>query len=130
VGVQLYSASNAPLESFLRQAGADIHAVQPYIYAPQADAAQVLDLIRQLAAGRIDAVVFTSSPQVDRLFEVAEKSAVTELLQEGLRRARVAAVGPVVAANLAGRGARVDICPEQGFVMKNLVQLIKKNLSS
>jgi hypothetical protein len=32
----------------------------------------------------------------------------------------------VVADNLRQKGARVDICPEQGFVMKNLVQQIKR----
>jgi hypothetical protein len=32
----------------------------------------------------------------------------------------------VVAQNLREKGARVDICPEQGFVMKNLVQQIKR----
>jgi uroporphyrinogen-III synthase len=130
VGVQLYSASNLPLEEFLHQAGASVRTVQPYVYAPSADAERVLDLIKQLAHGKVDVVVFTSSPQVDRLFEVAEEGAVKESLQEGLSRTQVAAVGPVVAANLAGRGIKVDICPEQGFVMKNLVQLIKKKLSS
>jgi uroporphyrinogen-III synthase len=50
-------------------------------------------------------------------------------LRLGLERAKVAAVGPVVADNLRGRGAPVDICPEQGFVMKNLVQKIAATLS-
>jgi uroporphyrinogen-III synthase len=45
-----------------------------------------------------------------------------------LERTRVAAVGPVVADNLRHRSVRVDICPEQGFVMKNLVQHIKREL--
>jgi hypothetical protein len=38
----------------------------------------------------------------------------------------VAAVGPVVADNLRARGAPVHICPEQGWVMKSLVQHIKR----
>jgi uroporphyrinogen-III synthase len=40
----------------------------------------------------------------------------------------VAAVGPVVAETLRSRGAPVHIVPEQGFVMKNLVQHIKREL--
>jgi len=48
------------------------------------------------------------------------------VLQRGMERTQVAAVGPVVAESLRQRGARVAICPEQGFVMKNLVQLIKR----
>jgi uroporphyrinogen-III synthase len=72
--------------------------------------------------------VFTSSPQVDRLFEVAHERGLEALLRQGLERTRVAAVGPVVAENLRQRGAPVHICPEQGFVMKNLVRLIERAL--
>jgi uroporphyrinogen-III synthase len=129
VGVQLYSASNPPLEHFLQEAGANVRTVQPYVYAPAADTERVFDLIERLAHGKVDVMVFTSSPQVDRLFEVAEERGARETLLEGLRRTRVAAVGPVLAENLVGRGVRIDICPEQGFVMKNLVQLIKKRVS-
>jgi uroporphyrinogen-III synthase len=35
---------------------------------------------------------------------------------------QVAAIGPVAAEGLRARGVRVDVCPEQGFVMKNLVR--------
>jgi uroporphyrinogen-III synthase len=126
VGVQLYSDANPPLLQFLNEAGAAVRTVQPYIYAPDADAERVADLIHKLAAGSVDVLVFTSSPQVERLFEVADKRNLQELLMQGLQRTRVAAVGPVLADHLAGRGVRVDICPEQGFVMKNLVALIKR----
>ena len=47
-----------------------------------------------------------------------------------LAKTKVAAVGPIVADNLRQRGATVDICPDQGFVMKNLVQLIKRSIGS
>jgi uroporphyrinogen-III synthase len=69
-------------------------------------------------------VVITSSPQVDRLFEVAEEKGRTEQLLAGLSRACVAAVGPIAAGNLQGRGVSVQVCPERGWVMKNLVQQI------
>jgi uroporphyrinogen-III synthase len=39
----------------------------------------------------------------------------------------VAAVGPVLAEHLRQLGVRVDVCPESGFVMKNLVQHIKRH---
>src|SRR5262249_45018599 len=120
IGVQLYAPTNEPLVQFLRGAGADVRTVLPYVYSPAADGEQVANLIGRLAGGAIDALVFTSSPQVDRLYEVAAERGLEATLAEGLGRTRVAAVGPVVADNLRGRGARVDVCPEQGFVMKNL----------
>jgi len=127
VGVQLYSESNPPLTQFLEQAGARVRTVLPYVYAPAADAERVVALIGRMAAGEVDLLVFTSSPQVDRLYEVAAECGVGAALQQGLERAQVAAVGPVVADNLHRRGCRVDVCPEQGFVMKNLVQHIKRH---
>jgi uroporphyrinogen-III synthase len=113
---------------FLGSAGATVRTVLPYIYAPAADAGRVLDLIERLARNEVAALVFTSSPQVDRLFDVAEQHGLEMALRQGLKRTRVAAVGPVVADHLHQRHAPVHICPEQGFVMKNLVQHIRREL--
>ena len=129
VGVQLYDGANPALEHFLEGAGAAVRVVRPYVYAPAADADKVADLVGRAAADQVDVVVFTSSPQVDRLYEVIGQRGLQEAWQRALGRTRIAAVGPLVADNLRNRKARVDICPEQGFVMKNLVQLIKRALS-
>jgi uroporphyrinogen-III synthase len=126
VGVQLYGEPNPPLEQFLSSAGAVVRTVVPYLYAPAVDADRVVELIEALFGGTIDVLVFTSSPQVERLYEVARQCGLEAKLNEGLTRTKVAAVGPVVTETLSAKGARVDICPEQGFVMKNLVQLIKR----
>jgi uroporphyrinogen-III synthase len=130
VGVQLYRQDNEPLHAFLEGAGAKVRAVTPYVYAPASEAEKVAGLISNLQKGPVDAVVFTSSPQVERLFEVAVEQQLEQALEEGLRRVKVAAVGPVVADALRHRSAPVHICPEQGFVMKNLVQLIKRELGT
>jgi uroporphyrinogen-III synthase len=130
VGVQLYNDANPPLEQFLRDTGATPVCVQPYVYAPAADAERIVELLHAMAAGTVDAVVFTSSPQIDRLFEVAEERQSLDLLKQGLVKTRVAAVGPIVAENLQRRGIEVNVCPDQGFVMKNLVQNLKKAFAS
>jgi uroporphyrinogen-III synthase len=126
IGLQLYSESNLPLTNFLATRGASVRPVLPYVYAPAADAVKVVDLIRQMATGRIDAIVFTSSPQLDRLVEVAGERGIEQELRQGLAKVKVAAVGPVVAETLHRFGARADIVPAQGFQMKNLVQHIKR----
>jgi uroporphyrinogen-III synthase len=126
VGVQLYREDNPAFLDFLTKKGAAIKAVLPYIYAPASDAERVLDLIAHMDRGQIDAVIFTSSPQVDRLFDVATERQVDVALRKGLAKTKVAAIGPIVADNFRNRRVRVDICPEQGWVMKNLVQQIKK----
>ena len=105
------------------------HPVLPYVYAPAADADRVAELIDRLAAGGVDAVVFTSSPQVTRLYEVAAERGMESALADGLKATCVAAVGPVVAETLREHGAPVHVCPEQGFVMKNLVRQLTRHLT-
>ncbi len=128
VGVTLYGEANPTLEQFLVSAGAQVRTVLPYIYAPATDDDRVADLIGRLERGEVDVLLFTSSAQVDRLYEVAERRGQHDALGNGLTRTRIAAVGPVLAEHLRRHGAAVDICPEQGFVMKNLVQHIKRTL--
>jgi uroporphyrinogen-III synthase len=124
VGVTLYGETNPALEQFLSAAGARFHTVMPYVYAPAAEDDRVADLIARLDRGEVDVLLFTSSAQVDRVYEVARKRDLHDSLQKGLSRTRVAAVGPVLADHLRQLGATVHICPGQGFVMKNLVQHI------
>lgn len=130
VGVTLYGEPNPVLEQFLVSVGAQVHPVMPYIYAPATDDDRVADLIVRLEGGQVDVLLFTSSSQVDRLYEVAERRGLHETLRTGLTRTRIAAIGPVLAEHLRQHGATVTICPDQGFVMKNLVQHIKRALAS
>jgi len=126
VGVTLYGEPNSVLEHFLVSSGAYVHTVMPYIYAPATEDERVVDLINRLDRGAVDVMLFTSSSQVDRLYEVAERRGLHDALRNGLARTRIAAVGPILAEHLRRHGACVDICPEQGFVMKNLVLHIKR----
>ncbi len=121
VGLTLYGEPNPTLVDFVESVGASARPVLPYVYAPAADAHRVVDLIRKMAAGEVDAIIFTSSAQSDRIFEVAKEHRLENELRQGLDKVRVAAVGPVMAETLHEKGVRVDVCPEQGFVMKNLV---------
>lgn len=128
VGLTLFGQSNPVLEGFLREKWAVVRPVLSYVFAPAADDDRVADLVKQMADGAVDAIVFTSSPQVDRLWEVAAKRGLDAALETALERTQVAAIGPIVAENLRKRGARVDVCPEQGWVMKNLVRRLTRDL--
>jgi uroporphyrinogen-III synthase len=123
-GVQLYAEDNPPLLQYLREAGAEARTVLPYVYAPDTDTGRVADLIAGLADGSVQGLVITSSPQAERLFEVAGERGIEDALRAGLARACVAAVGPVAADALRRHGVAVSVCPDQGWVMKNLVQQV------
>jgi uroporphyrinogen-III synthase len=125
IGVQLYPGNpNEKLLSFLRGKGADPDPVLPYVYASAAEDARVVALIEALAAGRVDAMAFTSSPQVARLFDVAKANGRETELSAGLRRTAVAAIGPMVAAELLRRNVEPSIQPQGAYFMKPLVTAI------
>jgi uroporphyrinogen-III synthase len=129
VGLQLAGVPNPPLVAAIETLGGRVQTVLPYVYATATDAEKVSDLIERLNRGEVAAICFTSAPQVDRLYEVAGERGLTAALQMGLGKTKIAAVGPVVADNLQARGRPADICPEQGFQMKNLVLHIKRALA-
>ena len=131
VGVQLHGQDdNPPLADGLAAAGAAVRVVKPYQYAAATDAARVADLITRMAGGGVDLLVITSTPQVQRLAEVAAAHKLTDQLKRGYEQTCVAAVGPIAADTLREHGARVDIMPGRGWQMKNLVQHIKRELDA
>ena len=75
----------------------------------------------KLARGEIDAIAFTSKAQFQRLRKLAKERKVEAELLKGLAMTRVAAVGPVVRAELKAAGIRVDAMPEDSYSMKPLV---------
>ncbi len=94
--------------------------VAPYVCSSEADDHRFEALIRELGEGRIEAIAFTSSPQVKRLAEVAEKAGLAETLKQGFARTKVAVIGPVAADALA----RLGVSPDTSYSMKPLVQAI------
>ncbi|MBC8132819.1 MAG: uroporphyrinogen-III synthase [Deltaproteobacteria bacterium] len=125
VGVQLYGAEpSRDLCAFIEAAGATVFPVAPYIYAAASDLAQVVELIAEMSAGRVDVIAFTSASQIERLFEVARAQKLEPTLAQGLSLTRVAAIGPIAAEALRRHGVQPAIVPEKAYVMKRLVSAI------
>jgi len=125
IGVQLYGCDpNRQLIDFLENAGASVLTVAPYVYADAADEAAVQKLLARLRDGEVDAIAFTSTPQVERLFAAAAGSVVSA----ALARTLVAAVGPVVAEALARHGVRAQLMPQEAFFMKPLTTALEEHL--
>jgi uroporphyrinogen-III synthase len=124
VGVQLYPGNgNERLLKFLGSARAEGDPVLPYVYASEVDDARVIAVIAEMAAGGMDAIAFTSAPQVRRFWNVARAFGREAELRQGLERIVVAAVGPVVAAELDAIGVQVNVTPRDNkFLMKPLVR--------
>lgn len=126
VGVQLYGTEpNLPLVGFLAAAGAEVLTVAPYVYADKEADSAVAALIDEMAAGRVDAIAFTSTPQVTRLFSLAEP----DIVRAALRKTLVAAVGPVVADTLAEHGIDAPLMPTESFFLKPLTSALEQALA-
>ena len=132
VGVQLYPGNSSErLLKFLEGARAKADPVLPYVYASEVDDARVVAVMAEMAAGQIDAIAFTSAPQVRRFRDVARALGREAELRQGLERVVVAAVGPVVAAELEALGVRVNVTPRGNtFFMKPLVRELAAALAS
>jgi len=111
VGVVHYGEPNEPLALGLRARGARLVELQVYLWRPPADDRPLQALAADVAAGRVDAVLFTSQIQVRHLWEAA--AAVRPLLAESFNGAVIAAaVGPTCAEALRAYGVRDVVTPE------------------
>lgn len=127
VGVQLYGTEpNHPLMEFLQSAGAQVLAVAPYVYADKIADDAVRDLMQKMAAGSVDIIAFTSTPQVERLFSVGPP----ELVRAAFEKTEVAAIGPVVADALKRHDIPVKLMPEDSFFMKPLTTAIEQGIGT
>jgi uroporphyrinogen-III synthase len=130
VGLQLCGdVPNDRIVEFLVRAGAVPSTVSPYAYVPATDDEKIVQLVRNMASGSVDVAAFTCSVQVERLFAAAKARGIDDSLRRGLRRTKIAALGPVVATALRDRGCRVDIIPRRSFYMRALLNEIVANLT-
>jgi uroporphyrinogen-III synthase len=125
IGVQLYPGDGAmPLLAALQTRGARLWSVTPYRYAPETDSTEVIRVVSCLAEGTIDLVIFTATPQVDRLFHVARETGLERELRNALARTPVAAIGPVVERTLSQHGVTPALRPDSSFHLKPLMRAV------
>jgi uroporphyrinogen-III synthase len=124
IGVQLFGDDpNDRLIGYLKARNAAPIPVVAYVYASNSDDARCVELIRKMIDGRIDLIAFTSAAQVKRLREVARKHALDAQLEWCFKHIRVAAIGPVAAAEFDSYAVR-PLVAQAPLVLKNFVQTI------
>ncbi len=125
VGVQLYPRSTSRrIVDQLRGANVDARPVWPYAYKTACSDEDLRQLVTRMTSGQIDVIVFTSRAQLDVLFDAATRLDLRSAVEAGLRRTRIAGIGPIVASTLRSRGFRANIIPSELFFMKSLVKEI------
>lgn len=130
VGVLLYPGGEHLLDTFLKKANAKVDPILSYRYASKQEDERVAGLIDNLITGAIELIAFTSTAQVRRLQDVARRLGKTDELNAAMRRALIAAVGPVTAQAVEGAGWPVAAMPKGSFHLKPMVVALGKKLAA
>ena len=125
IALQEYGVSNPELIAALAERGAIVTRVPVYRWALPEDVAPLQSAIQELAAGKIDVVLFTTGIQADHLFQVAADMKLEDAMRRGLRRAVVASIGPTTSEELKRQGIPSDLepsHPKMGFLVKETAE--------
>ena len=121
----------------LTERGAKVFPVPVYKWAPPEDAEPLRAAIRDLALGKFDVVLFTSSVQVHHLFRLADEMGHHEKAASALRLAVVGSIGPVTSETLREYGITPDLEPshsKMGFLVQQTAEqtgeLIRKKIDA
>lgn len=110
--VQEYGRPNPEMNAALEALGASVTAVVLYRWELPADVAPLEAAARALAERQYDAVLFTSSIQLDHLMLIAERLGVALQVTAALHEhTAIASVGPIMTAWLEAAQFPVDIIP-------------------
>lgn len=113
VAVQEYGVPNELLMHGLRTRGAEVTRVPVYRWALPEDVEPLKSAIAELAAGHVDALLFTSATQAAHLLQVAAELGQEEALRSALAtRTVVASIGPTCTEALEHVNLPVDLEPE------------------
>ena len=127
---QRYGGPDSDLPTYLRERGADYQELILYDWGLPEDTAPVMDLIDRMEQGEVDALAFTSRPQVSNLLAIASDAGREGSLRHSLsNNVAVASVGPVCTRKLRECGIAVDVEPEHPH-MGNLVLAVAEYFSA
>ncbi|MGA8440978.1 MAG: uroporphyrinogen-III synthase [Candidatus Sulfotelmatobacter sp.] len=121
VAVQEHGVPSRELYAGLAERGAQAFPVPVYKWAPPEDTEPLREAIRDLALGKFEVVLFTSSVQVHHLFRFADELGRHQAAASALRRAVVGSIGPVTSETLREYGITPDLepsHPKMGFLVK------------
>ncbi|MGI9559045.1 MAG: uroporphyrinogen decarboxylase [Thermodesulfobacteriota bacterium] len=120
VEVQQSGAANPQLMRALKKRGAKARSFSVYKWKLPENTGRLENIIREVAAGKQDAVLFTSSQQVVNVMKTARRAGIETALKKGLSATAVGSVGPSTTATLKRFGIPVDHEPD-GAKMDTLV---------
>jgi uroporphyrinogen-III synthase len=130
VGIVHYGEYNTLASQKLRARGADLVELCLYAWGLPEDTSPLKNLVKDIIAGCIDTVVFTSQIQVRHLFLMAMELGLSAQLAETLNtQTVVASIGPTCTGALQSYGVTPHVIPEHpkmGHLVKALAEYFRK----
>jgi uroporphyrinogen III methyltransferase/synthase len=107
--------SEAPPElgGKLRKMGNRVEEIHVYQSQLPSDTGLAAEFARNLEAGKLDAILFTSSLGVKNFIQMLKHAISEEKLKALIARTVVVAIGPTTAKTLAEAAIRVDVMPQE-----------------
>ena len=128
IAVQEYGRPNLEMNAALEQLEASVTPVVLYRWELPADVGPLQTAARLLAARQFDAILFTSSIQLDHLMSIAHDLGLQSDVYTALcKYTAIASVGPVMTAALEAAGIPVEIVPahpKMGALVKAASEMI------
>ena len=112
VALQEYGVSNGELIEGLKTRGAKLLIVPVYRWALPEDIGPLKEAIEKIITGEADVAMFTTSIQVEHLFQVAKELRVDDRLRKALQEIVIASVGPDCSEVIRSYGLTADIEPK------------------
>jgi uroporphyrinogen-III synthase len=111
VALQEYGRPNHELVAGLTAQGRNVTPVPVYQWALPADTAPLTDALQQLLAGHFQAVIFTTSVQVDHMLEFAQQKGKRDAAIGALSKLFIASIGPTCSESLRAHGLTPTLEP-------------------
>jgi uroporphyrinogen-III synthase len=111
IAVQEYGRANPDLVAALEGRGAHVTTVRVYQYALPEDPEPLREAARRLARAEFDIALFTTGVQIEHLATVARDQGIEDAVLDGLRRCRIASIGPTTTEALEEFGLRPEFEP-------------------
>ncbi|HET8547193.1 MAG TPA: uroporphyrinogen-III synthase [Bryobacteraceae bacterium] len=125
IAVQEYGRPATELEEGLRARGAEVMPVRVYEWDLPEDRGPLEEAARGLAAAEFHTVLFTTSFQLVHLMRVAKELGIEAEVRSGLRKTRIASIGPTTSEMLREYGLEPALeasHPKLGFLVKEAAE--------
>ena len=133
VAVQEYGTSNHDLLEALKQRGAEVFQVPIYRWTLPEDLGPLRQVLDEIIAENVPALLITNAAQVDHVMQVLEKDGKAEPFRASLKKMVIASIGPTASERLRHYEWPIDLepsHPKMGVLVKECAEQVQTLLNT